>query len=76
VLLLCKDEDHQAAAEAGLIRAAEADSELRRQIGEAAGRVRALKRAHAAARASRPVATREAVGSAAHRRLAERLGQR
>ena len=76
VLLLCKDEDHQAEAEAALIREAEADSELRRRIAESAGRVRALKRSHAAARAARPVARREVVGSAAHRRLADRLAGR
>lgn len=73
VLLLCEDEDHQAQAGAALIREAEADAELRRRVGEAADRVRALKRAHAAARARRPAASRDAVGSAAHRRLAERL---
>jgi len=73
VLLLCRDEDHQAEAEAALIRAAETDSELRRRIGEAAGRVRALKQAHAAARAQRPPASRAVVGSPAHRELADRL---
>src|SRR5215468_7137836 len=61
VLLLCKDEGHQA----------EAESELRRRIGESAGRVRALKRAHAAAWAQRPARARDVVGSAAHRALAE-----
>jgi beta-N-acetylhexosaminidase len=76
VLLACKDEDHQAEAEAALIREAEADSELRRQIGEAAARVRALKQAHAAARAARPAASREVIGSAAHARLAQRLAER
>ena len=75
-LLLCKDEDNQAEAHAALIRAAEADSELRRRIGESAERIRALKRAHAAARAARPVAPRDAIGSEAHRALAERLAGR
>jgi beta-N-acetylhexosaminidase len=73
VLLLCKDEENQAEAEAALLRAAEADSALRRRIGESAGRVRALKAAHAAARAQRPPASRTVVGSAAHRQLADRL---
>ncbi|HEY0477681.1 MAG TPA: beta-N-acetylhexosaminidase [Kofleriaceae bacterium] len=73
VLLLCKDEGNQAAAQAGLVRAAEADSELRRRIAESAGRVRALKQAHAAARARHPAALRDVVGSAAHRALAARL---
>ena len=76
VLLLCKDERHQAEAEAALIREAEADGELRRRIGESAARVRALKQAHAAARAARPAAPRDAVGSEPHRRLAERLAER
>jgi beta-N-acetylhexosaminidase len=73
VVLACKDEAHQAEAEAALIREAESDGELRRRIGEAAARVRALKLAHAAARAARPAPGREVVGSAAHLRLAERL---
>jgi len=73
VLLLCNNEDNQAAAEAGLIREAERDSELRRQIGEAAHRVREMKKMHVAARAQLPAASRDAVGSAAHRRLAEQL---
>ena len=67
---------HQAEAEAALIREAEIDGELRRRIGEAAARVRALKRAHAAARAARPAPGREVVGSAAHLRLAQRLAER
>jgi beta-N-acetylhexosaminidase len=73
VLLVCKDEDHQAEAEAALIRGAEADGEVRRRIGEAAARVRALKQAHAASRTARPTASREVVGSAAHLELARRL---
>jgi beta-N-acetylhexosaminidase len=73
VLLLCKDEDHQAEAEAALIREAEADGELRRRIAESAERVRVLKRAHVAARAARPPAPRAVVGSAAHLALAARL---
>ena len=72
VLLLCKDERNQAMAEEALIRAAEADSELRRRIGEAAARVRDLKRAHAA---RPPAPGRDVIGCAAHRELAERLRQ-
>ena len=72
VLLLCKDERNQALAEEALIRAAEGDSELRRQIGEAAARVRQLKRAHAA---RRPAPGRAVIGSAAHKALADRLRQ-
>jgi len=73
VLLLCKDEDNQAAAEAALIREAERDGEFRRKVGEAAHRVRALKHTLAASRAQRPAASRDVVGSAAHRRLADQL---
>jgi beta-N-acetylhexosaminidase len=73
VLLLCNREDHQAVAVEGLAREAGRDGEFRRRVGEAAGRVRAMKRAHAAARAQRPVAPREVVGSALHRQLAARL---
>jgi len=76
VVLVCKDEDHQAEAEAALIRGAETDGELRRRIGEAAGRVRVLKQAHAAAWAARPAPRREVVGSAAHLGLARRLAER
>ncbi len=73
VLLLCRDASHQVAAEEGLIRAAETDSELRRRIGESAGRVRALKRAHAARLSGLPPVTLDAVGASAHRELAARL---
>jgi len=73
VLLLCKSEDNQASAEAALIREAERDAEFRRKVGEAAHRVRALKRAHAAHCAQLPAPSRDVVGSAPHRRLADRL---
>lgn len=76
VLLLCRNEDHQRAAEAALIREAERDSELRRQIGEAAARVRALKRAHAENLARYPDPPRAIIGAAAHRALADRLAGR
>jgi beta-N-acetylhexosaminidase len=73
VLLLCKNEEHQIAAHAALIREAERDSEFRRKVGDAAQRVRALKRTHAARRANLPLPSRVVVGSAAHRALARRL---
>jgi beta-N-acetylhexosaminidase len=76
VLLLCKREDYQAEAEAALIREAERDTEFRRKIGEAATRVRALKQAHAAHRAQHPAASRDVIGSAPHRELADRLAGR
>ena len=74
VLLLCCNEQNQALAEEGLLKAAESDSDLRRRIGESAARVRAMKRAHAANQAAHPappLAT--VVGSFEHRRLADRL---
>jgi beta-N-acetylhexosaminidase len=73
VLLLCQSEDNQAAAEAALIREAERDAGFRHQVGEAAHRVREMKRTHTADRAQRPAPSREVVGSDAHRRLAARL---
>jgi beta-N-acetylhexosaminidase len=76
VLLLCNNEDNQAAAEAALIREAERDSELRRKVGEAAHRVRELKKTLMANRARRPAASRDVIGSAEHRRLADRLAGR
>lgn len=72
-LLLCKSEEHQAAAEAALIREAERDAAFRAKVGEAAYRVRALKRAHAAHRAQHPAPPLDVVGSVAHRELADRL---
>jgi beta-N-acetylhexosaminidase len=67
VLLLCRDEAHQDAAQRALIREGEADSAFRAQLGVAAARVRAMKAAPRAA-----VPARDIVGS--HRRLAEQLG--
>ena len=72
-LLLCRDEAHQAAAQQALIHAGERDSELRRKIGEAAARVRAMKRAHAENQRLRPAFGRDIVGCDDHRRLADRL---
>jgi beta-N-acetylhexosaminidase len=76
VLLVCRDEERQAAAEEGLIRGAERDPELRRKIGEAAARVRAMKRAHAENQRRRPAPPREIVGRLEHRQLADRLAGR
>ncbi|MBA3460732.1 MAG: glycoside hydrolase family 3 protein [Deltaproteobacteria bacterium] len=75
-LLLCRNEDHQNAAEAALIREAERDSSFRARVGEAASRIRAMKRAHAANQAHRPSAGRAIIGSFDHRRLADRLAGR
>jgi beta-N-acetylhexosaminidase len=76
VLLLCCSEGNQAAAEAALVHAAEGDSELRRKVGEAAARVRAMKAAHAANLTKRAAPGRDVVGSYDHRRLADRLAGR
>jgi beta-N-acetylhexosaminidase len=73
VLLLCKDPAHQALVEQTLIREAEADSELRRKIGESAARVRAMKRAHADNQRLHPAPGRDVIGSAEHRALSARL---
>jgi len=73
VVLLCCDETNQQLAEEGLIKAAEGDSELRRRLGESAGRVRAMKRAHVANQAKHPARGLDVVGSAEHRALADRL---
>jgi beta-N-acetylhexosaminidase len=75
-LLLCQSEDNQAAAEASLVHEAERDLEFRRKIGEAAHRVREMKKAHAAHRATHPAPPRGIVGSARHRQLADRLAGR
>lgn len=69
VLLLCRDPAHQDEVERGLCVAAERDSELRRQIGQAADRVRDLKR-RMQGRVRPPL---EIVGCAEHRALAQRL---
>jgi beta-N-acetylhexosaminidase len=53
-LLLCKDEAHQRQAHEALTQAAEANSELRARVGEAAARVRAAKQRHAGARQALP----------------------
>lgn len=76
VLLLCCNELFQAQAEEALIKEAERDSEFRRRVGEAAARVRAMKRAHADSVRARPPLGREVVGSFEHRQLADRLAGR
>jgi len=73
VLLLCNSEAIQVAAEEALIHEGERDAELRRKIGEAAARVRAMKRAHVENQHARPSLGREIVGSVEHRWLADRL---
>jgi beta-N-acetylhexosaminidase len=73
VLLLCKDEAHQAAAREALIREAERDSAFRARVVESAGRIRAMKRAHAENVQRTAAPARDIVGSAEHRALAARL---
>jgi beta-N-acetylhexosaminidase len=76
VLLLCCNELYQQQAEEALIKEAERDSDFRRRVGEAAARVRAMKKAHAENLAARPALAREVIGSFEHRRLADRLAGR
>jgi beta-N-acetylhexosaminidase len=76
VLLLCRDEKCQAQAEEALIKEVERDSDFRRKVGEAAARVRAMKKAHAEALKARPARGRDVVGSFEHKRLADRLAGR
>jgi beta-N-acetylhexosaminidase len=75
-LLCCRDEANQDAAERALVVEAERDAAFRARVGEAAARVRAMKRAHAESLARRPAPSRDVVGSYAHRRLADRLAGR
>jgi beta-N-acetylhexosaminidase len=76
VLLLCRDEHNQVLAQEALIREAERDAGFRARVGEAAARVRAVKRTHTARLARLPQLGREIVGSYDHRRLADRLAGR
>ncbi|MGE0548952.1 MAG: beta-N-acetylhexosaminidase [Kofleriaceae bacterium] len=76
VLLLCRDENHQALAEQALVRECERDSAFRAKVGTAAQRIRQLKRNHAENLSRAPAPSRDAVGSFAHKQLAERLGDR
>ena len=75
-LLCCRDPDTLARAEEALVREAEKDTAFRTRVGEAAQRIRAMKRAHAANQAAHPAPSRDVVGSFAHRRLADRLAGR
>ncbi|NVB83868.1 MAG: beta-N-acetylhexosaminidase [Kofleriaceae bacterium] len=74
VLLLCCTDGYE--AQEALIKEAERDSDFRRRVGQAADRVRALKKQHALARAKQPPLARDVVGSFEHRRLADRLAGR
>jgi beta-N-acetylhexosaminidase len=76
VLLLCRDERNQLLAEEALIKECERDSAFRAEVGAAAARVRAMKRAHAENQARRPAPGREVIGSPAHQALAARLTSR
>jgi beta-N-acetylhexosaminidase len=75
-LLLCREEAHQREAHERLIREGERDLGLRSRIGEAAARVRAVKRRHAAARHRAGEVGRDVIGAMAHRTLADRLAGR
>jgi beta-N-acetylhexosaminidase len=70
VLLLCKDPAAQQGAEEALIRECERESAFRARVGEAADRVRAMKRVRASQTAT---SSRDLVGAAAHRALSRRL---
>lgn len=76
VLLVCRHEHQQEAAAEALLREAERDADFRRRVGEAAARVRAMKRAHAENQRRRPAPSRDVVGAFEHRRLADRLAGR
>lgn len=71
VLLLCRDPEHQVQAYERLIRAAEAKSDLRRRVGEAAARVESLKRAHFAKKRRRP--ERRVLGCAEFQAIASEM---
>jgi beta-N-acetylhexosaminidase len=73
-LLICVHPEKHGAAWEALVRAGEAGADMRARIGEAAARVRELKRRHAAG--ARPAPNLDRVGHAEHLRLAERLGGR
>lgn len=70
-LLLCKRRDHQRHAYEALVRAAEADSDMRERVGRAAERIRAAKRRHAATKPAHPLDdTRARALFASHHALA------
>jgi beta-N-acetylhexosaminidase len=76
VLLLCCNEEFQAQAEVALIKEAERDSAFKARVGEAAARVRAMKKAHADSLKAHAALGRDVVGSFEHKRLADRLAGR
>ena len=71
-ILLCRDQDHQAQAEAALLGEARADATFAELLSVAAQRVRAMKQAHAAEQA-RIAVEPASVGCAAHQALAATL---
>lgn len=73
-LLLCADEDAQAAAREALVRRSRADAAFRARVAEAAARVRALHRRLPAPGRASAARAREVLGCARHRELAARLG--
>jgi len=76
VLLLCRNLEHQREAREALIRHAEASTDFRARIADAARRVRLLKAGFATMRAATPPPSRDVVGSWDHRRLADTLAGR
>jgi beta-N-acetylhexosaminidase len=73
VLLLCQDPDHQREAAAALRAEASRDAAFAARVAEAAGRVRAMKAAHAERQRAVPAPGRGVIGSEAHQQLAARL---
>ena len=71
VLLLCNHEATQDSVEAALRTELERSSEFRARVGDAAARVRAMKRRFAEQAVPRPA--RDIVGNAEHRALADQL---
>ncbi len=71
-ILLCRDQDHQAQAEAALLGEARADTEFATLLSVAAQRVRTMKRAHTAQQAQIAVEP-ASVGCAEHQALAAKL---
>jgi beta-N-acetylhexosaminidase len=74
VFLICLREDLQLEAHAALVRAAEADSEVRARVAESAARVAALKAAHPPREPETASRAREVLAQPAHRALARKLG--
>lgn len=72
VLLCCRDSSTQKSAREALIRKAEGSATFRTRVAEAAGRTRALKKAHAARLATGKLPA-PVIGGEDHRRLADRM---